>query len=100
MTRPESYDDTPPVNRCATCRHCHYVRYRRDLLCFHGDEITARRDGIGPWDQSDVELHSQPFGDSSVEMLDDEDYSQVWGGRTVAADAVCEEWEARKESES
>lgn len=97
MTRPASYDNSQPVNRCGTCRHCHYIRYHEDLLCFHGDEITAHRDGLGQWDKSDVELHSQPFGDSSVALLDDDAYSNVWAGRVVAADAVCEEWEARKE---
>lgn len=96
MTRPESYDDTPPVNRCGTCRHCHYIRYHEDLLCFHGDEITARRDGLGPWDKSDVELLSRPRYDESVELLEGEEYSKVWAARVVDAHAVCEKWEARE----
>lgn len=90
MTRPASFDDSVPINRCGTCKHCHYVRYKEDLLCFHGDEIVARRDGPETWDKSDVELDGE-----DVEFLDGDRYGKVWASRVVGHGDTCDEWEQR-----
>ncbi len=91
--RPDSYDDRPPINRCGTCEHCHYVRYHTQLLCFHGDVIVARRDGKGEWQKSDVE-----FAGESVELLGGEEFSKLWAGRVVGSDATCDEWTTRRDN--
>jgi len=93
--RPDSYDDSPPINRCGTCEHCHFVRHHDDHMCFHGDAIVARRDGPGEWERSDVQLAGDDVG-----LLDGDALAYVWAGRHVSRDATCDEWlERRDESQ-
>ena len=94
MTRPASYDDSLPINRCGTCLHCHYVAYHGHLLCFYGDTILARREGQGTWDRSFIEMN----GDS-VELLEGDAYDKVWCGRIVDNGDTCDEWERRGEAQ-
>lgn len=84
MSRPKSHREQVPLQRCDNCRFSAFVRYKRDLLCFHGD---------------DVEIESGENGDSvtlpgeiSVELMDGEEYSPIWGGRVVDGTDICDEW--------
>lgn len=96
MTRPASFDDSPPINRCGTCAHCHYVRYKGDLLCFHGDSVITHRDGLGTWDESDVEFEGE-----SVELMSNGDaYDRVRRERVVNQGDTCDEWESREKAEA
>lgn len=84
-----------PVNRCGTCKHCHYVRFKEFLLCFYGDEISAKRDGPSTWDRSDVELAGE-----DVCFMDGDEWDRVWARCSVDQGDTCDEWELRAGLES
>ena len=87
MTRPASYDDTPPTQRCGNCRFSRLIEYKRDLLCFFGDEIETRP-GVNGTD--DVTFNGEIVG-----ILDGDEYDKIWGGRVVDSDCRCNEWRGK-----
>ena len=98
MTRPASHRELPLFpSRCATCEFCVFVQYKGDHLCFHGDEVE-----IGPpekfWNTGNIAHSVQLKNGRSVEVMEGEEYSKVWGGRFIddPDGEVCSEWKRRK----
>jgi hypothetical protein len=85
--RPETHREQIPEKRCGNCRHALYPEYKRDLLCFCDDEIEIRGPGISPG-TTEVWLNGEHIG-----LLDGDEYDEVWAGRIVDWDDVCDEWE-------
>lgn len=91
MTRPESHrEQEPPEKRCGNCRFGHFIEWKGDLLCFHGDDFDVIREG----DESAVFLKGvgRDSDGDDVSMMDGEEYSNVWGGRVVGYSDTCDEW--------
>jgi hypothetical protein len=81
--RPSSHREQIPEQRCGNCRLAHLVR-REHLLCFHGDNVSTRK-----WDYgTDVILNSQ-----DVDLLEGDEFDELWAGRVVEPSDVCDEWE-------
>ena len=97
MTRPSTHRDITPDQSCGNCRFSACVRYKGDLLCFHGDDVTIRRDGPACWDACDIELRQPNHPSEDVALLEGEEYSTVWAGRIVdACLEVCDDWQPRE----
>lgn len=101
MTRPESHRDQFPEKCCRNCRHGIEVIYKRDLLCFHDDVVY-----IEPVEPADRRLNDErhvtlyrprkdPDNGDSVDLMDGEEYSEVWAGRVVDDTDICDEWEPK-----
>ncbi|HUE70857.1 MAG TPA: hypothetical protein VMP01_08200 [Pirellulaceae bacterium] len=61
----------------------HLVR-RQHLLCFHADNVATRK-----WDYgTDVILDGQ-----DVDLIEGEDFDDVWARRVVDPSDVCDQWE-------
>lgn len=85
MTRPKSHRQQIPGKRCENCKFCHRVAYKTDLLCFHGDAIEV----IGHYGRGDhIEINGEEIG-----LLSGDEYDEIWGGRVVDPDEICDEWE-------
>lgn len=96
MTRPQSHRVELPAKRCGNCVHCALVAYKRDYLCFHGDDVKVSSSTDN--ESSFVQLGSDA---EFVEVMDGEEYSNVWGGRAVCPDTeVCDEWQASADYQS
>lgn len=87
--RPKSYDDSPPLRSCCTCKHSHLVAYKLHLLCFHADEIGVTGHCEYPVRSDFIQMN----GDY-VELMEGDEYARVWASRIVDPDATCQEWEA------
>ena len=84
--RPVSYRDQIPDRRCGNCLHARCVEHKNDLLCFYGDSIVVQPSFVrSGWD--DVLLDGEPVG-----IMDGDEYDQVWGGRVVDNECICDEW--------
>ncbi len=89
MTRPASHRDQPHERCCGNCKFAHLVAYKHDLLCFHGDNIEVTGTSEYPVASEYVSVNGEEVG-----LMEGEDYSDVWAGRVVHSDEVCDEWEA------
>lgn len=82
--RPDTHKLQMHDRCCGNCVHAKWLAYKRDLLCFHGDDIEVVPGGDGDF----VYL-----GGTEVNMLDGDEYDTVWAGRVVDADDVCDNWQ-------
>ena len=90
MSRPESHREQIPEQRCGNCIFARWVRNGHHLLCFHGDESRTRIVSEGePWE--DVEI------DGNCISIMEEEFDEVWGGRSTDSTDVCDEWKPKEE---
>lgn len=89
--RPDSYREQLPEKRCGNCRFCHEVKFKRDDLCFHGEENLIEVTGKD-WDGEWI-----TFIEDDLTVIDGDSYSHIWGSRNVDLMYVCDQWEARDE---
>lgn len=89
--RPGSHREQIPEKCCGNCKHARLVAYKLDLLCFHGDTIEITGQSGYPVDADYVYMN-----DSEVGLLYGEEYDDVWAGRIVDGDDVCDEWSPRE----
>lgn len=95
MTRPASHYENLPARRCGSCRHSAYVEFKRDTLCFFGDNVRIGKGCDYPTPADSVELDGRDVG-----SMDGEEYSEVWAGRIVHPNlGTCDEWSLRSEAE-
>lgn len=87
--RPKSYDDSPPLRSCCTCKHSHLVAENLHLMCFHGDIFSVSGHSRYPVKSEFIELDG-----TEVTSLSADEYDKVWADRSVDPDATCQEWEA------
>lgn len=96
MTRPASHRDLRFEKRCANCRFSHWLDYKDDLLCFHGDTVVAElteRD-TGKSAIKSKRLMRVLFDGKSVGRMQGDEYDKVWGSRVVDPELeVCDEWQ-------
>ena len=87
--RPESHREQIPEKRCGNCFWAIIPEYKRDLLCFHGDDdrLTINCPGLRS-DTTDIDFDGECVG-----TMDGEEYDNVWGGRTVHDTDICDEWQ-------
>jgi len=93
VTRPTSHHAQIPDRRCGNCRHAADVEYKRDLLCFHGDDV--RREPGCPGQQGPCE--TVWIGDEMVGIMDGDEYDSVWAERITNWTDVCDEWELEQQ---
>lgn len=84
--RPQSHREQIPEKRCGNCKHGLVPEFRDNLLCFHGDKIETKP-GLSAG-TTEVWLNGEDVG-----TMDGDEYDQVWAGRLVDWDDVCDEWE-------
>ena len=89
MPRPPSHRDQPHDRCCGNCAFAHLVAYKLDLLCFHGDTIEVNGKSEYPVTSDHVFI-----GRDEVGMMEGDEYSNVWAGRIVDSDEVCDEWKS------
>lgn len=90
MTRPQSHRSPPTPERCcAKCRYGLIPEYKEHRLCFYSDEIYFTPSCLREywWDIS--------FNGENVGLLDGDAYDEVWGGRVVEGEDVCDEFIGR-----
>lgn len=87
--RPKSYDDSPPLRSCCTCKHSHRLAESLDLMCFHGDDFRVSGHSEYPVRADYIELYG-----TEIANLSGDEYDKVWADRSVDSDATCQEWEA------
>ncbi len=97
MTRPDSYTDQVPARMCGNCQHCYHVKWIDMLLCFNGEHVLATRGKDSPNGSDCVDLLNLPEFERSVELMDGDQLSQIWGKNSVDAHGICSEWEPRRD---
>ena len=85
--RPDSHREQTPEKRCGNCRFRHEVKFKRDDLCFYGEEDKIEVNGKD-WDGEWI-----TFDGITLEIADWEDgYDKIWSKRIVDITDVCDHW--------
>lgn len=85
--RPESHRHQIPEKRCGNCRFRHEVKFKRDDLCFHGEENLIEISGKD-WDGEWI-----TFIEDDLAEIDGDEYSRIWAARHVDLTDICDHWE-------
>ncbi len=88
MTRPASHRTQRHPHDCGSCKYSAYPEYKEHLLCFHGDKAKIIPSSLREW-WSDVIFNNRPVG-----LMEGDEYDEVWAGRVVEEEDICDEWEA------
>ena len=94
--RPSTHhEQEPPERRGGNCAMMRRVEYKGETLCFHGDQIETQpglNEAMTGLPTDDVTL-IEGVQRYSVGILDGDEWSRVWAGRTVDLTDACSEWQ-------